>query len=276
MKIHTREAHETLSALALARFMAIAISVISAIYIILLVTDDITKAKSLQAHVVTKPTTSETPDTDPVGGPYLPQPGLGEEPSSRPVHPKPPVNPLYSVDRALASMKWANIAFNVPEKMNLKDRAQIHLLLSLQKSMDELRREIVAAGKREGATIQVTNRMEANLTCQEGSFKILKITPEEQIVGSEGVFEWKWEVEPLAPGVHTLYLSLIAHLSVDGVPSRKSVKTFEKKIQVEVSVGQWAWQFYEENWQWLWTFILIPAVAWLGTLWLGKRRRRKR
>ena len=62
--------------------------------------------------------------------------------SPRPLPPiaksPPPSSPLESVDRILASMDWANIAFNSPQKINLVETAQIQLLLSLQKPMDEL------------------------------------------------------------------------------------------------------------------------------------------
>jgi hypothetical protein len=277
MKTHARETHESLSTQALVKLIAIAIFVISAITVILLVVVDMRNEKSIQPSVE-KSSSVETSDTGPVGGPYIPYSGPGPAPVSQPARPASSnANSLDSVDRVLASMNWANIAFNAPEKISLKDRAQIQLLLSLQKSMEELRGEIAAMGKREGAKIKVSNRMEAHLSSQEGSFKILKITPEEQAVGSIGTFEWKWEVEPLAPGIHSLYLNLVAHFSVDGTPTRKSIRTFEKKIEVEVPpeveipARQQALEFIERNWQWLWVVILVPIARWLwpiaGRLW---------
>lgn len=258
MKTHTKDDPESLSTAASIKLMALAIAVIAAILVTLLAVD---RGRHAGGELeVNKPVTEEDPSTNPEGGPYVPypDPGLVSAPSTSST-----ANSLGSVDRVLASMNWANIAFNAPEKIRLNDSAQIHLLLSLQKSMDELRAEINAAGKREGARIRVSNRMEAHLSSQEGTFKILSITPEEQAIGSIGTFEWKWEVEPLIPGVHTLYLNVIAHFSVDGVPASKSIKTFERKIEVEVSTSQWVSEFYEKNWQWLWVVFLIPAAGWL-------------
>lgn len=272
MKTNSKETHESLSTQTLTMLAVMAISVIFVIAVIVLILDSRRKEEQMQSLGRMPPILIELekePANGPAGGPYIPA--------------RPTSNSLDSVDRVLGSMVWANIAFNAPQKIGLADKAQIQLLLSIQESMDELRRLIVAAGNQEGARIKVSNQMEARLTGQEGSFKILKITPEEQAVGSIGTFEWKWEVEPLIPGVHTLYLSLIAHFSVDGVPTRKSIRTFEKKIEVEVSSGQWVLQFLEKNWQWLWTTILLPPAALLWTqrrrlwkLWKGQRVGRKK
>ncbi len=272
MKTNNRETLESSSTLILAMLTVMGISAISAISVVLLTMDSKQKEEQMQSLGRMPPILIEhgkKPVNGPVGGPYIPSTDA-----------RPNSNSLDSVDRALGSMIWANIAFNAPQKVSLADKAQIQLLLSIHESMDELRGLIIAAGKKESATIKVSNQMEARLTGQEGSFKILKITPEEQAVGSIGTFEWKWEVEPLMPGVHTLYLSLIAHFSVDGVPTRKSIRTFEKKIEVEVSSGQWALQFLEKNWQWLCTTILVPAAVLLWTqrrrLWKGQRVGRKK
>ena len=165
-------------------------------------------------------------------------------------------------------MDWANIAFNSPQKINLNETAQIQLLLSLQKPMDELREAIAAAGEREGAKVRVSNRMEARLSGP--NFQITAITTEEQAVGSIDTVEWKWEIKPTAPGRHRLHLTLTALFSVDGANTRRSVRTFDKSIEVEVTAGQWASEFFGKNWQWLWAAILLPIGGWLWKRWRGK------
>ena len=178
MKIYTKENHENLSTLALVNLITISLTVISVISVILFAANSIWKEK-LDSTLVGMPHTFETRETGretgSAGGPYLPYPNT--DPAALPGS-----NLLDSVDRVLASMKWATIAFNAPERINLKDRAQIQLLLSLQKSMDELRSEIVAAGRREGEKIQVSNQMEAHLSSQEGSFNIVKIAQKSKLL----------------------------------------------------------------------------------------------
>lgn len=188
--------------------------------------------------------------------------------SPPPVGLPPPASSLSSVDHFLASMDWANIAFNSPPKLNLHETAQIQLLLSLKKTIDELREEIAAVGEREGAKVKVSNRMEARLSGPD--FQITAITGEEQAVGSTDTVEWKWEIKPTASGRHNLHLTLTALFSVDGAATRRAVRTFDKTIEVEVTVGQWASDFFEKNWQWLWAAILLPIAGWLWKCWKSK------
>ena len=189
----------------------------------------------------------------------MPSPPVGSPPSS---------SSLGSVDSILASLDWANIAFNSPQKINLNETAQIELLLSLQKSIDELSGEIAAAGAREGASVKVSNRMEARLSGR--SFQITAITSEEQAVGSIGTVEWKWEIKPTAPGLQSLHLTVTALLTVDGTNTRRDVRTFDKRIEVEVTAGQRASEFFGKNWQWLWAALLLPIGGWLWRRWKGK------
>lgn len=200
---------------------------------------------------------SVTPDSAPI------------EKSMPAVSPSSPASPLGSVDQILASMDWANIAFNSPPKLNLKETAQVQLLLSLRKTIDELRTEIAAAGEREGAKVKVSNRMQARLSGVD--FQIIAVTDEEQAVGATDTVEWKWEIKPLAAGRHSLHLTLTALFSVDGAATRRAVRTFDKTIQVEVSAGQLASDFFGKNWQWLWAAILLPIAGWLWKRWKGWR-----
>lgn len=165
-------------------------------------------------------------------------------------------------------MDWANIAFNSPQRMNLNETAQIQLLLSLQQPIDELRNAITAAGEREGATVRVSNRMEARLSGP--NFQITAITTEEQAIGSIDTVEWKWEIKPTVSGRHNLHLTLTALFTVDGAASRRAVRTFDKTIEVDVTAGQWASDFFGKNWQWLWAAIFLPIAGWVWKLWKGK------
>jgi hypothetical protein len=102
------------------------------------------------------PTFSEPPPTtvEPPGSQY----------SYKPLPPSPEYKPFLLIDRILESMGWGNIAFNAPSSMNLRDLAQIQLLLSLEQSVEELRDMVTAAGEKEGARIRVSNWMEARLS----------------------------------------------------------------------------------------------------------------
>ena len=182
--------------------------------------------------------------------------------ASRPAAPSAlPPTQISTVDRILDSFAQANIAFNAPPSMNLRESAQIQLLLSLERSIEDLRKTLTQAGDKEGAQIRVSDRMEARLTGQ--NFQITAVTPEEQAISSKDVTEWKWEVKPTTPGRHSLHLTLTALFAVDGNSTRRAIRTFDKTIEVDVTWSQQISGFVLNNWQWLWAAILVPLIGWL-------------
>ncbi|WDE06280.1 hypothetical protein SG34_004975 [Thalassomonas viridans] len=177
------------------------------------------------------------------------------------VEPAPSVRNIpATVDQALKAMASANIAFNAPESLNLNESSQVHLILSLAHSITELKQAISAAGEKHGASIKVSNRMEASLTGH--NFDITAITPGVQAVSGELPTHWRWEIYPKKTGLHRLHLTLTAHLEVDGKDTPRAITSFDKKIDVTVTAGQRFALFFSNNWQWLWAAILVPLVTW--------------
>jgi hypothetical protein len=67
-----------------------------------------------------------------------------------------------------------------------------------------------------------------------------------------------------------LELTLTALVAIDGEQTRYAVRTFERTMEVTavpVARGMKVKRFFESNWQWLATTLLIPLAAW------GYRRR---
>ncbi|MFA7348852.1 MAG: hypothetical protein WCZ86_13935 [Desulfurivibrionaceae bacterium] len=175
-------------------------------------------------------------------------------------------DPFSTVDRVLERLEIGNIAFNTPNSLNLHDTATIQLMLGFTE-IDKLKQMIEAEGEKEGANIRVSERMEARLSGQ--NFAITAITPEIQAVSRNETTEWKWEVVPNSEGRHYLHLTLSALLSVDGTPTPKALRTFDKVIEVEVTWSQRFIIFFKDNWQWLWATFLLPVAGWL---WKRKKR----
>ena len=165
------------------------------------------------------------------------------------------------IKRFLDKMQPGNIAFNVPAAMNLDETTLIQLVLSLQKPIDELKQMIEAEGAKQGASIKVSNIMVAQL--KGTHFHINAINPESQVVTPSDVTEWKWEVQPTSSGPQSLHLTLSAQLTVDGQPTSKLVRTFDKTIEVNVTMGQRARDFVDKYGQWLWAGVIIPLAGWL-------------
>jgi hypothetical protein len=174
------------------------------------------------------------------------------------------------VDDILKNMQLGAIAFNVPSSMNLEDSALLHLVLSLTKQVEELKKLIEEKGRKEGARIRISNFMEATLSGSD--FHITAITPARQVISADEDTEWKWEIKPRRTGINNLHLVLNALFTIEGRDRFRTVKSFDKTIEVKVTLAQTLMGFFKENWKWLWTTLLAPAAL---ILW-GKLRKKKR
>jgi hypothetical protein len=159
-----------------------------------------------------------------------------------PMAPAPPRPNLTShqlavIDQILATLPSANIAFNTPPTLRLGHSAVIELFLSTQHSINLLQAMIRAAGEREGARIQASPWMEARLSGV--GFKIEAITSEVQVLSEREITERKWEIEPTRVGRQYLHLTLTALLYVADDQVRRTVRTFERIIDVDEVVVSW-------------------------------------
>jgi len=167
----------------------------------------------------------------------------------------------HTVDRLLDEMEFGTIAFNAPTNINIEDSPKIQLILSLSEAIDELKQSISEEGEKIGATIRVSDRIEARLSGY--MFQITAITPEIQAVSKSQRTEWKWEIHPKEEGQHKLHLTLTALLEIDGHSTPRAIRTFSKIIEVNVTASQKLGIFFKSNWQWLWAAILVPVAGWL-------------
>ncbi len=111
-----------------------------------------------------------------------------------PPYPSPP----SSVDKAVIRNGIWTIGFNAPTNTNIDDSTQIQLILSLAETVEKRKQSITKEGEKVGATIRVSDRMEARLSGY--MFQITAITPEIQAVSKSQRTEWKWEIHPKKEG----------------------------------------------------------------------------
>ena len=117
-----------------------------------------------------------------------------------------------NVDKLIREMEFGSIAFNAPTNINIDDSHQIQLILSLAETVEGLKQSITEEGKKVGAIIKVSDRMEARLSGY--MFQITAITPEIQAVSKSQQTEWKWEIHPKKEGKHRMHLTLTALLEI--------------------------------------------------------------
>ncbi len=184
--------------------------------------------------------------------------------------PMPPTS-LGVVEEIVSNLEWGNIAFDTPKKMKLEESKIIELLLSPTQSVQELQSSLKSHEQIESARIQISNLMEANLSGI--GFKIEALVRQEQAVSRSKTTQWKWEVTPTKDGDQNLSLTLSAIINVSNQKVPLVIRTFDKTIKVEVSVGQRISTFVASNWQWLWATILVPLSP---LLWKQYQRWRKK
>lgn len=205
-----------------------------------------------------------------------PTPGGGGNSAASAASEAETANLSTAIDRVLQELPTGNIAFNAPDSMVLGQTYGIHLLLSPRQSVQELQAELQrrVAGQNvlEGAQISIAPDMEARLSGQD--FTIGAVTPERQAVSAEQETDWQWDVTPKEAGAQELHLTLNVILTVGKSSLPRSLRTFDRRIMVQVTWGQRLSGFVTSNWQWLWTVLVVPLAAWAWqTL---KKRGRKR
>lgn len=164
------------------------------------------------------------------------------------------------IDRKLASLPLANIAFNTPETIPYGDAAVIELLVSLQETEEELRQAIRAQGPIETARVQVSPYLEASLAGV--GFRIEPITPSQQLLSSQQRTQWRWNLEPTKAESLELTLTLSAIFTVDGHQSTRAIQTFSRTITVDVPMTHRVSDFVASNKELLLTLLVFPAAAW--------------
>ena len=179
-----------------------------------------------------------------------------------------------SADLFFDKFNPGNIAFGAPQQMGYGETKQAAVLLSKAKSISELEQGLRETGIVRGHTIKVADVMEAHLS--GNAFEILSVTPDVQPISGRDTTEWKWDIKPKDFGNLPLHLSVNAKLLVDGQERTRAIRTFDETVFVKITWPLSAIIFVRNNWQWLWTALVIPAVGWV---WhrnrSGKKKKRK-
>ncbi len=188
-------------------------------------------------------------------------PSVAAAPAQPETEAPPPDTSTTAVDQILSQLVLGNLAFNAPEKINIEDTVSIRVALSPDQGAAAVGARIEEPGRIISETLQVSNLMQARLTGE--GFKIVAVTPEKQAVSS-GITEWLWDVTPLKEGKHQLTLSMDALITVNGEVVPKTLRTYRKPIEVEVTATQVAGNFLSEHGKWAWSTLLLPLFAWVA------------
>lgn len=174
-------------------------------------------------------------------------------------------------DAVLLQLNLATIAFSVPEQTNISEPVVVQLLIDLSKTEKELTEMLERTSNRFSANVAVSKVVIANL--ESTGLNIKPITSIKQPLALSEPTEWLWSVEPESPGHYTLFLSISAVVKVDGDKETRQIKTFTKSLEVEITPKQWLKKWFDKNWQWAWSALLIPVVAFIFNRYNVKKRK---
>ncbi len=185
-----------------------------------------------------------------------------------PPSPLPGPTSVSLVDKVLRELSWGNIAFNAPSTMRYKQPRTVELLLSPSLSASQLQAQLEQRVASESDRVRISNRMEAELAGR--GFTVEALTPSLQAIASMQTSRWKWEVTPTDSGPQRLYITLSAHIDVAGRDAPLVVRTFDRTIDVEITIPLRVSEFIEKNWQWLWAALLVPIAGYLWRHWMKR------
>ena len=180
------------------------------------------------------------------------QPPPAPRPGSRPTSSVQPSSPL---DEALKKLVQGNIAFNNPENMRVADTGEVQAVLSIDVPVNELINSLTAAGKKESASLQVSDHMQATLA-GGGAFDVTPAGPQTQWISTTGTTTWHWLVTPKLTGEQFLTLTVDAIITFNGQSDTRNITTLTRQIEVAVASPHSA-----EEW-FAWVKERIEAVGW--------------
>jgi hypothetical protein len=171
------------------------------------------------------------------------------------------------------TMGW--IAYSVPETMKTFKTYSIKVRIS--KNSNGQNKAVLILGDDDAINnseypslatiddIKISGEMTAELRVDSDAFIIKSLSTKVQNIDNESYTEWEWTVTPKRSGESPLKLVIkVKDINKDIVVFNKNIKV-KKNVSVEVG------GFFDSNWQWLMTTIIIPVFIYF---WNRKKKRR--
>lgn len=175
------------------------------------------------------------------------------------------------LEAAVDALPMGQVLFQHPAEMEVKKAETLRVRIS-QSVLEDLAHGLEAGGVKEQDRIPVSASMRVSLF-GEPYFVVKPLSEEEQIVAKKGFSEWAFTVIPQKRGKWPLHLQVSAVIHAPwGGDKFRTYPVKDEVIQVKVTFWGAVGDFVADNWQWLWTTVLVPVGLWGLTRF---RRRRK-
>jgi hypothetical protein len=202
-----------------------------------------------------------------------PSPSALPSPTASPNASPTPESQEAIIANEVQKLRESDIVFNPPREMQEQKPVKIEARISFRDIGSALSEGLEGPGTPESAKLKVSPIMRVTLTGDPSAFYIQGTEPE-QIVAGKQFAQWEWSVTPLKSGDQTLTLTAIAVVNIPGTGEKTADhKSFEKAIAVHVDRWRALKGFFANNWQWLWTVLLVPGI---GVIWKLRRGRSRK
>jgi len=173
-----------------------------------------------------------------------------------------------STDVIMAQLTNAAMVFTLPENANIDDEVRAHLVIDANKTVDELAKSL-GGDVRASNQIKVSKIIVAKLVAPD--FVVTPITPEEQALTIDESTEWIWDLQPKSAGSFTADLVITALVQVGNKSSTHSIKTFSKKLTIDIKPQQAIKAWFKEHWQWI-VGMILSIIGWLAKYYYFDRK----
>jgi hypothetical protein len=159
---------------------------------------------------------------------------------------------------------------------SIEDTLNITLTIDPSLDKESLRQQLESENP--DAKITVTDTKISALAWPELIAPDFTVTPavaSEQAVIKDGPTEWSWQLKPKTGGKFIVLIDLYAIVYVGDKQTKRKYKTLRQPITITVPEISWyihLWNWVDQNWEWIWTVILLPAIGYL----INKRRKKKK
>jgi len=168
-----------------------------------------------------------------------------------------------AIKEQFANLSPGTVALNAPDHMKVSNAEMVTVRIAPKGE---------ASGITGGLSGNTTTAPQEHITPNMAAkldgigFEIAALTPETQLVAGGGFAEWRWNVTPTEAGDHNLNVSIIAKVD----QYERVVGTETHSVHVDGDPMGAFKDFFDKNWQWLASVIVIPLIA---LLWKSREKR---
>jgi serine/threonine protein kinase len=154
------------------------------------------------------------------------------------------------------------ILWNPPLRMRVGQRERIEVRIS-HGALEALKEGLRGRGAPISDTLEIGPLMRVVLTAEAKDFSIVALSTQDQLVRSDRVARWDFDVNPLRGGLRRLRLLASMLVKVEGKEEVVDLPSYESEIRVAIAPLRTVGYFCANNWQWISVTIIIPLLVWI-------------